>query len=123
MRMIKTDSLKKNYEFMRAYKKGKFHAGRFIILYALANKSGRNRIGITSGKKVGGSVQRNRVKRLIRENYRFYETFVKDGFDLVFVARGSERLPEFMEIKKEMKFLLKKLNVFDRETWEFSKQY
>jgi ribonuclease P protein component len=121
--MVKTDSIKKNYEFLKAYKKGKFYAAKYLILYVVPNNKGMNRLGITAGKKVGGSVQRNRVKRLIRENYRYYEKFIKDGFDLVFVARGTERLPEYLEIKKEMKFLLKKLNVFDREAWEFSKQY
>lgn len=121
--MVKTDSLKKNYEFLKAYKKGKFYAAKHLILYAVPNSAGKNRLGITAGKKVGGSVQRNRIKRLIRENYRYYEKFIKDGFDLVFVARSTYRLPEFLDIRKEMKYLLKKLDVFDREAWEISKQY
>lgn len=116
--MIKTVSLKKNYEFMRAYKKGRFYAGKFIILYALDNNSNINRLGITTGKKVGGSVLRNRIKRLVRENYRMLESFVKSGYDMVFVARSTTTPPNFTDIKKEMKYLLKKLEVFDREKWE-----
>jgi len=121
--MIKTVPLNKNYEFLRLYKKGKFYVGKFIILYVLINKSDINRLGITASKKIGKSVTRNRYRRLIRENYRLYENFVKSGNDLVFVARSSERLPEFLEIKKEMKFLLRKLNVFDQEKWDCLKVY
>jgi ribonuclease P protein component len=116
--MIKTVPLKKNYEFLKLYKKGKFFVGKFIILYVLINKSDINRLGITASKKIGKSVTRNRYRRLIRENYRLYENFVKAGNDFVFVARSSERLPEFIEVKKEMKFLLRKLNVFDQEKWD-----
>lgn len=113
-----TISLKMNYEFMRVYKKGSFYVGKFITLYVLPNKSGMNRLGITTSKKVGKSVRRNRIRRLIRENYRFYEDFIRQGYDCVFVARASEEVPGFVEIKKEMKFLLKKLNIFDREKWD-----
>ncbi|MCX8029934.1 MAG: ribonuclease P protein component, partial [Brevinematales bacterium] len=62
--------------------------------------------------------RRNRIRRLIRENYRLYEDFIKQGYDCVFVARVSDDVPGFIEIKKEMKFLFKKLNIFDREKWD-----
>jgi len=67
------------------------------------------------GKKFGKSVKRNRMKRLIRENYRLYEEFVKKGYDLVFVARNTEQMPDFKDVKKEMKFLMKKLDIFEQE--------
>lgn len=116
--MIKTIPVKKNSDFIRAYKKGKFYAGRHIVLYALKNGANINRIGITVSKKFGKSVKRNRIKRLIRENYRLYEMFVKDGYDIIFVARSSETMPDFSDIRKEMKFLLKKLDIFDQEKWD-----
>ncbi|MCX8029928.1 MAG: ribonuclease P protein component, partial [Brevinematales bacterium] len=72
---------------------------------------------ITTSKKVGKSVKRNRIRRLIRENYRLFEDFIRPGYDLVFVSRVTEELPGFTEIRKEMKFLFKKLNVFDQEKW------
>ena len=109
--------------FLELYKKGKFYVGKFIILYVLINNLDINRLGITASKKIGKSVTRNRYRRLIRENYRLYENFVKSGNDFVFVARNSEILPEFLEIKKEMKFLLRKLNVFDQEKWDCLKEY
>lgn len=116
--MNKTIPVKKNYEFHRVFRKGKYFAGKFIILYALKNYHGKSRLGITASKKVGKSVKRNRLRRLIKENYRLYENFVKEGYDLVFVARNSLSTPDFYDIKKEMKFLLKKLNVFDQEKWD-----
>lgn len=119
--MKKTVPLKKNYEFMRVYKKGRFYVGRYIILYVLPNRFTGLRLGITASKKVGKSVCRNRLKRLIRESYRFYEDFVNDGFDLVFVARNSDNAPDYHDICREMKFLLKKMEVFDKEKWDCSK--
>jgi ribonuclease P protein component len=116
--MVKTISLKKNYEFARTYRKGRFYVGKYIILYVSPNSMPMNRLGITVSKKVGKSVVRNREKRLIKECYRFYEEYTADGFDFVFVARAFEVYqPTFVEIKKEMKFLLKKLEVFDAEKW------
>jgi ribonuclease P protein component len=116
--MNKTVPITNNYEFMRVYKKGKFYVGKYIVLYVLPNKLEINRIGITASKKFGKSVKRNRIRRLIKENYRLYENFSKTGFDFVFVARSSEVMPEFISIKKEMKYLFKKLDVFDQEKWD-----
>jgi ribonuclease P protein component len=109
--MTKIVSIKKNNEFFRIYKKGRFYVGKFIILYCLANNSNINRMGITASKKVGKSVKRNRIRRLIKENFRLYEESIKEGYDCVFVARNNDILPSFVVIKKEMKFLLKKLNI------------
>ncbi|OGO83701.1 MAG: ribonuclease P protein component [Clostridiales bacterium GWC2_40_7] len=110
--MDKTVSLKKNYEFMRLYKKGKFFVGKYLVLYVKRNNTKNNRLGITVNKKVGKAVRRNRIKRLIKECYRHYEVSMKDGCDLVFVARSSELMPGYLEINREMKFLLKKMDVF-----------
>lgn len=115
--MKNTVPLKKNSEFLRLYKRGKFFVGKFMVLYIFANRSEFNRIGITVSRKFGKSVKRNRVRRLIKESYRFYESFIKVGYDLVFVARSSDQTPDYLNVKKEMKFLLKKLNIFDQEKW------
>jgi ribonuclease P protein component len=110
--MKNTVPLKKNYEFLRAYKKGKFYVGRYLVLYLLNNNGNMNRLGITVSRKVGKSVRRNRLKRLIRESYRSYEDKLGKGFDFVFSARNTENMPGFSEIIKDMRFLLKKLNVY-----------
>jgi ribonuclease P protein component len=120
--MDKTVPICKNFEFLRIYKKGQFFVGKFIILYVLKNNRHCIRLGITVSKKIGKSVKRNRIRRLLKENYRHYEDFVKDGHDLVFVARSYEVPPGFNEIRKEMKFLFRKLNVFNQEKWDCLKQ-
>ena len=119
--MKKTVPIKRNYEFTKVYNNGKFFVGRHMVLYVLSNRYGMNRLGISVSKKVGKSVRRNRYRRLIRENYRLFEDYIKTGNDYVFVARANDVLPEFDQFRKEMKFLLKKLNVFDQEKWDCSK--
>ncbi len=120
--MKKTVTLTKNYEFMRVYKKGRFYVGKYITLYVISNNNNvTNRLGITVSKKVGKSVTRNRIRRLIKENYRLFEDYIKSGFSIVFVAREFTSIPGYFEIKKEMKYLLKKMNIFDQEKWDCSK--
>ena len=109
--MKHTVSLKKNYEFGRVYKKAKFHAGKYMVLYVLKNNLNCNRLGITASRKFGKSVKRNRVRRLIKENYRHIEESIKPGYDLVIIARKTDGIPNYIEIKKEMKFLFKKLKM------------
>lgn len=123
--MKNTISIKKNYEFYRAYKKGVFKAGRYLVVYLLKNRTGRNRIGVSVGKKVGNSVQRSRMTRLIKENFRLLEDGVKTGYDIVITARPlpraaktpnnkmkAVRLPSYGEIQKEMHKLFGKLDFF-----------
>ncbi|HEX9058863.1 MAG TPA: ribonuclease P protein component [Clostridia bacterium] len=116
--MQNTFSLKKNSEFARMYKRGKFFAGKFLVIYVLNNNMNINRLGITVSKKNGKSVRRNRIRRLIRENYRLYESYIKKGNDIIFVARAQELIPDFLEVKKEMRFLFKKIGIFDLEKWQ-----
>ncbi len=112
--MKKTIPIKSSREFARVYKKGKFFAGKYIVLYVLPNGLDINRLGITASKKAGKSIRRNRIKRLIKENYRLNEELVRCGYDLVFVVRSSEILPDYYDIQKEMGFLFRKLNLVDK---------
>ncbi len=82
-----------------------------------------NRLGVTASRKFGKSVRRNRVRRLIKENYRHFEKYMKVGYDFVFVARATDVLPEYNDIKKEMKYLLKKSAVLDLEKWNCLKEH
>lgn len=113
--MIKTESLKKSYEFSRIYNSGKYFVGKYIVLYVKSNNLNKNKIGIVISRKVGKSVIRNRIRRLIKENYRFYEKYLKDEIDLVFVVRRTEELPNYYTVKKEMKYLFKKLAVWNKD--------
>ena len=81
------EKLKKSWEFRRAYQKGKKYWNRYFVIYVLHNPFNQLRLGVTVSKKVGKSVQRNRVKRLIRESFRHLRTRVKVGYDIVVVGR------------------------------------
>jgi ribonuclease P protein component len=118
--MKNTEALKKNYEFARIYRKGRFYPGKYLVLYLLNNNMEINRLGVSVGKKLGKSVRRNRVKRLIRESYRNCEPFIPVGLDIVITARKVETEYSFASILKELRFLLKKAGAYNREKWDTS---
>ena len=84
-----SESLKKNSDFKNVYTHGKSYANKYLVMYVLENNLGRNRIGISVSKKVGNSVVRHRITRLIRESYRLQESIFNSGLDIVIVARKS----------------------------------
>lgn len=86
--MEKIVSICKNNDFRRAYSKGKNYVGPLVVTYVRKNRLGITRVGITTSKKIGNAVLRNRSRRIIREAYRQLSSRVKTGYDLVFVARG-----------------------------------
>ena len=77
--MIFSESLKKNKDFQKVYQQGKSYANKYLIMYALQNARTRNRLGISVSKKVGNSVVRHRMTRLVRESYRQNEAKFKIG--------------------------------------------
>ncbi len=87
--MLFTEIMKNNKDFSRAFKKGRYVACREVVCYFVKNKLPCNRLGITAGKKIGGAVQRNRAKRVIRAAYRLREQEFPIGYDLVVVARAE----------------------------------
>ena len=84
-----SESLKRNADFQNVYKNGKSYANRYLVMYVLENQTGRNRLGISVSKKVGNSIVRHRVTRLIRESYRLQEDMFNSGLDMVVIARKS----------------------------------
>lgn len=83
------NTLKLNWEFRKLYNKGKSMVSSALVTYALPNKSGNVRIGITTGKKVGCAVKRNRARRVILAAFRQCRPNLKCGCDVVFVARAK----------------------------------
>ncbi len=81
-------SLKKNFEFRRLYTKGKSAVTPFVVVYCRRNGQGCNRLGYTVSTKLGKAVERNRVRRRLREIYRLNAHSLKSGYDIVIVARG-----------------------------------
>lgn len=106
-----TESLRKNSEFGRVYKKGRSKANYTVVLYVMKNDINRNRLGISVSKKVGNSVVRHRVKRLIKEAYRLNEDKYECGYDIVFIARVSSKDRNFSEIEKSILHISGKMNI------------
>ncbi len=106
------ESLKKNFEFRIVYKKGKSFANKYLVFYKYKNNKNINRLGISVSKKVGNSVIRSRVTRLIRESYRLNEEVIeKDGWDFVIVARSAANGASYEEISSALLYLLKQHKV------------
>ena len=89
--MKHSQSLKKNADFQIVYKEGKSFANKYLVMYVKENDLGINRIGISVSKKVGNSVVRHRVKRLILESYRLHEDMFNSGLDMVIIARTTAK--------------------------------
>lgn len=82
------NSLRQNSQFKKAYEKGKYKASPFLVLYARKVNSDGG-FGITASKKIGKAVSRNRAKRRLRGLYRKYRLRLKEGYDIVAVARSK----------------------------------
>jgi len=94
-------SIKENSDFKRLYYRGKSEVRKRIVVYYRKNKLSFNRLGITVSPKVGNAVKRNRVRRLIKENYRLLPGDFS-GYDIVIVARKSAAFSDYYEIKKDL---------------------
>ncbi len=97
-----SESLKRNSDFQRVYREGKSYANRYLVLYVLQNQTERNRLGISVSKKVGNSVVRHRMARLIRESYRLQEDMFNSGLDIVVVARSTAKDISYHEVESAL---------------------
>jgi len=97
-----SESLKKNSDFQMVYRNGKSYANKYLVMYVLENNSGRNRLGISVSKKVGNSVVRHRVTRLLRESYRLHENIFNSGLDIVVIARNSAAKAGYAEVESAL---------------------
>lgn len=82
-------SLVQNRDFLRLYKRGKSAVHPVLVTYVAPNRLGVVRVGITTSKKIGNAVARNRARRIIRAAWRQLEPRLSVGWDVVFVARGQ----------------------------------
>ena len=97
-----SESLKKNHQFQFVYRNGKSYANKYLVMYVKENGLGKNRIGISVSKKVGNSVVRHRVTRLVRESYRLHESMFNSGLDIVVIARNNAAFVGYKEIESAL---------------------
>ena len=119
--MVFSESLKKNRDFQNVYKKGKSFANKYLVMYVLENNTNKNRLGISASKKVGNSVVRHRITRLVRESYRLHENIFNSGLDIVVVARKNAASVGYQEIEEALLHLSKlhhmiKIYFYDEES-------
>ncbi|MCI9136477.1 MAG: ribonuclease P protein component [Lachnospiraceae bacterium] len=100
-----SESLKKNVDFQNVYKNGKSYANRLFVMYVLENHSEKNRLGISVSKKVGNSVIRHHITRLVREAYRLQEEMFYHGLDIVVIARAAAKNVTYHETEKALMHL------------------
>jgi len=101
------NSIKKNEEFRAIYQSGKSFANKYLVMYVKQSESETGRIGISVSKKVGNSVVRHRITRLLRESYRLNQSKFHSGWDMVVVARASAKGRSYYEINSALLHLAK----------------
>ena len=99
------ESLKNSREFRFVYQNGASYANRYLVMYVVENHLGKNRLGISVSKKVGNSVVRHRLTRLIRESCRLHQGELSDalgqaaGKDIVVIARVAAKGRGYQEVE------------------------
>ncbi|MFZ5590794.1 MAG: ribonuclease P protein component [Bacillota bacterium] len=101
--------LKKDQEFKRVYRQGRSVAGRYVVIYYLPVGGNQSRFGFSVSKKIGKAVQRNRIRRLLREICRLHLDYFASGHDYVVIPRRSAAGRSFAELKEDMLKLAAKI--------------
>lgn len=116
--MRKLNTLKKNYEFKRVLNRGQYYYGKYIQFFIIKNNRNINRMGIAISSKIAGAVERNKIKRLIRENYRLLiKNNILKGYDFVFIWNKNRNPKEadYYEIKKDFENIFKRTGILINE--------
>ncbi len=105
--MKRFPSIKKNQDFRQVYENGRARANKYLVMYIQEKEQNGNRLGISSSKKIGNSVVRHRMARLLREAFRLHRSDIRQGYDLVVVVRAAAAEKSFHEIEKAYLHLLR----------------
>ena len=112
--MKKTKTIKKNYEFKNVLSRGNYYSGRYIEAFIKKEKQQYvNFLGIAISSKLCKAVRRNHIKRLIRENYYFYENRIKNGYSIIFLWKKKMDISyaTYANINKDMKAIFQKAQI------------
>lgn len=111
--MAKIETLKENRDFRRLYGRGRSFPHPALVTYAMKNRAGCSRIGITASKKLGGAVQRNRARRIIAAAYRELAPALNGSYDFVFVARARTLRLKSTDVLRVMRAHLRAFGALD----------
>ena len=103
--------LTRSTDFKRVRRTGKSYAHPFVVLVVHASEAPRVRVGVTAGRSVGGAVQRNRAKRLLREAMRPLLPQIIPGWDLILIARPALSASSLQEIRQALISLLRRAQI------------
>lgn len=117
--MKKTKMLKKNYEFKDVLRRGKYYSGTYLEAFLKKNKNNKeiNFLGIAIGVKIAKAVERNRIKRLIRENYSIIEDNLITGYSIIFLCKKNVNINEisFKSVKKDLNKIFLKSKILEEK--------
>lgn len=111
MKFDNFETLKSNRDFKNVYNRKKSFANKYLIMYIKENGTDTLRLGVSVSKKVGNSIVRHRLARLIREAFRLNNDNVKRGLDIVVVARAGLKEKRYKETESAMLHLMKHLDI------------
>lgn len=114
--MKKENSLRKNEDFSSVYTGGNSKANKYLVMYLSKNELGINRYGVSVSKKVGNSVVRHRLKRMIKESLRLRNEMFNSGLDIVIVVRKSATLVGYHELDGAIMHLCKLHHIIKEES-------
>src|SRR5207253_5924874 len=104
----KAEHLRRPADFRRVYERRRSASDAWLIVYACENGLSHLRLGLSVSRKVGGAVQRNRLRRLYREAFRLTKHDMPVGLDLVVIPRKAEE-PAFAELKRSLPRLVQQV--------------
>jgi ribonuclease P protein component len=114
-KLKKRNVLRKNKQFQEVYRTGRSFANRLAVLYVLSSGTDARRIGFAAGKRLGGAVVRNRVKRLLREVYRLHQAELIVGTDLILVGRQGILGASYEQVSVAVRDVLRRAKIFNRQ--------
>lgn len=109
-------TVKENGDFRRIYRRGRSAVSGGVVVYCLKNRKGMSRLGVTVSTKLGHAVVRNRARRRLREVYRLNAHRLRQGYDIILVARGRTGTVAWKELNDTFLRLCRKLDLLEERT-------
>ena len=103
----KEERLLKPPEFKRVLRNGRSHSTEHFRVFVFSNRTNKQRLGITTSRKIGAAAKRNRIKRLLREFFRLHKTLLPPSSDILFVAKKGADTLDYSGLFEELEILLK----------------